>query len=126
MFYIQQKDRENVHSSNVKEHTGATTERRPMILPTSASIACDDLLDSSDVHGSLPDTEHQFQTVNEINAEARALIASWERNLCPIDYEPCHSAHQLRAMWAAAGTHSITTMPPPMRYRRVSKNAFIG
>ncbi len=91
------------------------------------SIDCDDLPDCSDALGPFPSTssESQYETVNEINAEARALIASWERNFGLIDYDPCHSPDQLRAM-SAVTVHSATSMPPPMRYRRVPKNASIG
>ncbi len=46
------------------------------------------------IPGSLPDGSSQshYQTINEISAEARAVIASWERNLSQIDYEPTLSA----------------------------------
>ncbi len=93
--------------------------------PTCPSFDFDDLPDSNDAPGALTDSLSlsQYQTVNEISAEARALIASWDRTLsCTIDYEP----DQLRAMRATTGIHSIADMPPPMRYRRVSKNAFVG
>jgi hypothetical protein len=96
---------------------------------THVLIDCDDLPDGSDIAVSSPNSssEIQYEPVNEINAEARALIAAWERNnLRPVDYEPSHSPEHLRAMWAAVGVHSIADMPPPMRYRRASKNACIG
>ena len=101
-------------------------EKKVMLTPplsTTPSIDCDNLPDNSDVPETL---ESSYQTANAITAEARAHCATSERNLCPIDYEPCHSTDQLRAMWAAAGIDSAADMPPPMRFRRVSKKAFIG
>jgi hypothetical protein len=92
------------------------------------SIDCDDLPDSSDVAGTPlhSSSQSEYQTVNEISEEARALIASWQGNLRPVDYEPSHSPEQLRSMWAAVGVYSVASMPPPMRFRRLPKNAFIG
>ncbi len=82
---------------------------------------------SSDVPlpGSLPNSssESQYEALNEISAEASA---SRERILRLVDYEPCRSPVQLRAMWAAYGIHTVTNIPPPRRYRRVPKNAFVG
>jgi hypothetical protein len=96
---------------------------------TCPSFDCDDLPDSNDAPGALPDSSSllQYQTVNEISAEARELIASWERaRRFTIDYEPCYTPDQLRAMREATGIRSIADMPPPMRYRRVPKNAFMA
>jgi hypothetical protein len=96
-----------------------------------ASIGADvqpDSIEASRIH---PDSSSssQYQTVNEISEEARALIALWERNVRSIDHEPYHSSDQLRGMqasWNANGINSVSGMPPPMRYRRVLKKAFIG
>jgi hypothetical protein len=93
-----------------------------------ASIGADVQPDSIEVSENHPDSSSssQYQTVNEISEEARALIASWERNVRSIDHEPYHSSDQIRGMQAANGFHSVSDMPPPMRYRRVLKKAFIG
>ena len=87
-------------------------------LSTTPSINCDNLPDNSNVPETL---DNSYQTANAITAEASALFASSELSLCPIDYEPCHSTDQLRAMWAAAGIDSVADMPPPIRFRRMTK-----
>ena len=102
-----------------------------MNLFTNVDIDCNHLLlDSGDVVSNTRDISPllQYLTVNEISAEARELIASWERNYVrPVDYDPSHSPEQLRTRWAAVGVQSIADMPPPMRFRRrMPKFAFIG
>jgi hypothetical protein len=94
-----------------------------------ATIDFDDLPDSCNVDGDLPCalTQSEYQTENEICAEAMALIASWERTyLLSVKHDSCHAPEQLYDTWSAAGFTSFSDMPPPMRYRRVSKNALIG
>jgi hypothetical protein len=93
-----------------------------------ASIGADVQPDSIEVSGIHPDSSSslQYQTVNEISEEARALIASWESIVRSIDHAPYHSSDQLRGMRAASAMHAVSGMPPPMRYRRVLKKAFIG
>ena len=89
---------------------------------TFPSIDADVQPDSGQVSKFHPDSSSnsQYHTVNEISEEARALIATWERNL------PCHPPDQLRGVWAHSGIHSVSDLPPPKRYRRVLKKAFIG
>jgi hypothetical protein len=103
-------------------------------LPQSAALAnttcigCDDLSAITEISGLELDTvpRDDYQTVNEISLEMRALITSWE-NTWPTDYESSHLVDHSRAVQRTNDSREFEdAMPPPQRYRRVSKNAFKG
>ena len=99
-------------------------------LANTTCIDCDDLSASTEISGLESDTSPRddYLTVNEISQEMRALIASWE-NTRPTDYESSHLIDHSRAVQHTYGSREFEdaiAMPPPQRYRRVSKNAFKG
>jgi hypothetical protein len=99
------------------------------MLLANACISCDTSSDSMEVSELQCEilSSDEYQTVNEISEEVRALIASWENSHRTTDNEPCHIFGQLSAMQPASSTQVIVDiMPPPQRYRRVSKKAFMG
>jgi hypothetical protein len=99
------------------------------IVNTNACISCDALPENMEVSASQCEifSSDVYQTENEISEEVRALIASWENSHRTRDNEPCHLFGQLSAMQPASSTPVLVDdMPPPQRYRRVSKKAFMG
>jgi hypothetical protein len=103
-------------------------------LPQSVALAnktcidCDDLSASTEIARLALDTSPRddYQTVNKISQEVHALIASWE-NTRPTDYGSSHLIDHSRAVQRTYGTREFEdALPPPQRYRRVSKNAFKG
>ena len=98
--------------SDLSQSAYARIEREDLAYSSSASETQLDLSARDD-----------YQTVNEISVEVRALIASWESSGSSWEVEN----DQLFTMQSSFGTLELPgSMPPPQRYRRISKNAFKG
>ena len=98
--------------SDLSQSAYARIEREDLAYSSSASETQLDLSARDD-----------YQTVNEISVEVRALIASWESS------GSCWMVEndQRFAMQSSFGAQELPdSMPPPQRYRRISKNAFKG
>ncbi len=100
--------------------------------PENVDVECDDLTEkyaTNDVSGLQLNfsPRDEYQSVNEISEEVRELIASWENSSRTTEFELRPLIDQPRSMPRAAGTQEfVDSMPPPQRYRRVSKKAFMG